>query len=175
MCAVRFDQWEPDGHGLIGNLIKSNVFFFFSSVDEEMEQDKETWMRHKILRGHLEDVYDLAWSPDSLFLVSGSVDNKANVWDVKRGKVKKYLDDHKSFVQGVAWDPQDKLIVTLSADRYMCIYNSNTLKRVRRLNKSTYPVDESSPLFNKQVRLFHDNTLQTFCRRLSFTPDGELM
>lgn len=65
----------------------------------------------------MEDVYDLSWSPDSLNLISGSVDNTAIVWDVLKGKSLSILDDHKSFVQGVAWDPQNKYLATLSTDR----------------------------------------------------------
>ena len=43
-------------------------------------------------RSHLEDVYDICWSKDSKQLVSGSVDNSAILWDVKKGKIfkKKY-------------------------------------------------------------------------------------
>ena len=39
----------------------------------------------KILRGHLEDIYDLSWSCDSCQVVTGSVDNSAIVWDVQKG------------------------------------------------------------------------------------------
>lgn len=87
------------------------------SIDTANEQDKETWLTHKIMRGHIEDVYDLAWSPNSLLLISGSVDNTAIVWDVTKGKSLGILDDHKSFVQGVAWDPQNQYLATLSTDR----------------------------------------------------------
>ena len=46
---------------------------------------KENWTLVKMLRGHLEDVYDLCWSPDSAHIVSGSVDNTSIVWDVQKG------------------------------------------------------------------------------------------
>ena len=36
-------------------------------------------------RGHIEDVYDLSWSPDGSNLISGSVDNSAIIWDVMKG------------------------------------------------------------------------------------------
>ena len=36
-------------------------------------------------RGHLEDIYDLAWSPNGQQLISGSVDNSAIIWDVNKG------------------------------------------------------------------------------------------
>lgn len=65
----------------------------------------------------MEDVYDLAWSPDSTQLISGSVDNTAIVWDVLKGKSLAILSDHKSFVQGVAWDPKNQYLATLSTDR----------------------------------------------------------
>jgi len=39
-----------------------------------------------IFRGHVEDVYDLAWSPDSNQLITGSVDNSAIIWDANKGK-----------------------------------------------------------------------------------------
>lgn len=35
-----------------------------------------------ILRGHPQDVYDIAWSPTSEFLLSGSIDHMAMVWDL---------------------------------------------------------------------------------------------
>lgn len=47
--------------------------------------NKESWVALKVLRGHLEDVYDLCWSPDSTSLISGSVDNTAIIWDVQKG------------------------------------------------------------------------------------------
>lgn len=89
--------------------------------DTTNDQDKEIWLTYKVLRGHMEDVYDLCWSPNSMNLISGSVDNTAIMWDVHKGKSMCILSDHKSFVQGVAWDPQNQFIATLSTDRYTSI------------------------------------------------------
>lgn len=82
---------------------------------------KETWTAIKILRGHVDDVYDLTWSPDSLFLASGEIGCKTIIWDIQKGKSKFQLQDHKNFVQGVAWDPKDKFLATMSTDRYVII------------------------------------------------------
>ncbi|CAG0892297.1 unnamed protein product [Darwinula stevensoni] len=90
--------------------------------DKESEsQWKEKWNVWKVLRGHLEDIYDLSWSPDGNFLLSGSIDNSAIIWDVHKGM-----------------ENQDKEDPGLQ-------------------------------------RLFHDETLQTFSRRLGFSPDGNLL
>lgn len=157
------------------NLFSNRLFENFLFSDENNEADKESWQIFKTLRGHLDDVYDLSWSMDSLHLISGSVDNTAVVWDVKKGKHKVILSDHKGFVQGVAWDPKNQYLATISTDRTLRFFNVNSFKLFRRVNKSKYPVDESSPLYNKPIRLFHDDTLLTFFRRLTFSPDGELM
>ena len=61
-----------------GNLVEG-------SGDSSPSKNKENWTIVKLLRGHLEDVYDLCWSPDSTSLISGSVDNSAIVWDVLKG------------------------------------------------------------------------------------------
>ncbi|CAM9809121.1 unnamed protein product, partial [Hapterophycus canaliculatus] len=40
----------------------------------------ENWSRVCVLRGHVMDVLDCAWSPDDSMLVSCSIDNKVIVW-----------------------------------------------------------------------------------------------
>lgn len=37
-------------------------------------------------RGHLEDIYDICWSSDGKYMISGSVDNSAILWDLTKGK-----------------------------------------------------------------------------------------
>lgn len=49
--------------------------------------------------GHSGDVYDVAWSPDSRFLVSGAVDCTARVWDVRDRREIAKLEGHTQFVQ----------------------------------------------------------------------------
>lgn len=181
--AVNVVRWSPNGEFLASGDDEAVIFLWQLKVagdgvglfDEGEEQDKETWLIYKTLRGHLEDVYDLAWSPNSMELLSGSVDNTAIVWDAKRGKSRAILNDHKGFVQGVAWDPKSKYLATLSTDRYFRLFNAKTYKVFRRLSKARYPVDKDSPWFEKTFRLFHDDTLPTFNRRLCFSPDGELI
>ncbi|RXN28976.1 MORC family CW-type zinc finger 3 [Labeo rohita] len=85
--------------------------------DEDDQLNKESWSVVKTLRGHIEDVYDISWTSDGNFMVSGSVDNTAIMWDVNKGQKMCIFNDHKSYVQGVAWDPLGQYISTLSCDR----------------------------------------------------------
>lgn len=123
----------------------------------------------------MEDVYDLSWSPDSTQLISASVDNTAILWDVYRGKNTHIFQEHQGFVQGVSWDPKNKYVATLSSDRNFRVYNLATKKLITRSGKCILPVPETHELAGESARLYHDDTLQSFFRRLTFSPDGNLV
>lgn len=138
-------------------------------------QDKEKWSVFKILRGHKEDIYDISWSPNNLKLISGSVDNTAIIWDLNKGTNDNILTDHKGFVQGVCWDPKSDYLATLSSDRTCRIFNE-TGKNVKfRISKGTLNLPENHPLHGQVLRYYHDDTLKSFFRRLTFSPDGNLL
>lgn len=83
----------------------------------EPDEGSEIWRTEVSLRGHRNDIYDLAWAPDSCHLISGSIDNTAIVWNVRTGKPVHHLRDHSHYVQGVAWHPLNKFVATQSCDR----------------------------------------------------------
>ncbi|XP_028158726.1 chromatin assembly factor 1 subunit B [Ostrinia furnacalis] len=181
--AVNVVRWSPNGQLLASGDDESIIFVWqqkteketVQTLDQGEEQYKETWVIHKTLRGHMEDVLDLSWSPDSLHLASGSVDNKLLVWDVTRGRYTSIITDHKGFIQGVSWDPQGSIIATASTDRVFRTIDVNTKKVVSRSSKATLPFPPDHPLHEVKVRLYHDDTLQTYFRRLHFSPDGLLL
>ncbi|KAF9174807.1 hypothetical protein BGX21_001032 [Mortierella sp. AD011] len=209
----------------------------FAESDEE-EYERETWRVQSMMRGSLSDIYDLAWSPDGRFIISGSIDNTARIWDVKDAKCIHVITDHHHYVQGVAWDPLGEFVATQSSDRiktlsintnsqicsfssvniYAFKVNKSGLPSVSILGKSTKldltklrstpqpstPVAIATPPPNiktsvggddvkldapiekddaskptkpspKSFRLYHDETLTSFFRRLSFTPDGSML
>ncbi|XP_047456980.1 chromatin assembly factor 1 subunit B [Mugil cephalus] len=141
--------------------------------DEDAQLNKESWSVVKTLRGHIEDVYDICWTREGNFMVSGSVDNTAIMWDVNKGQKLCILNDHKSYVQGVTWDPLGQYVATLSCDRVMRVYSTHTKKKAFCISKmSSGPLAEGEV---KQYRMFHDDSMRSFFRRLSFTPDGSFL
>lgn len=53
--------------------------------DDDLE-DKETWRLKHMCRSMGSEIYDLAWSPDGMFFITGSMDNVARVWNAQTGK-----------------------------------------------------------------------------------------
>ncbi|OTF82764.1 hypothetical protein BLA29_007857 [Euroglyphus maynei] len=157
-----------------------------NNVDNMFESESisiEVWKTHKILRGHNQDVSDLCWSRDGQYLVSGSVDNNVFVWDVNRGtKMHKVVKEHNSYVQGVTWDPLNKYIASLSADRQMIIFNSKNGKTLHKIHKINFENENNGETNNSDnnnksssSKLFYDQTMMSFFRRLTFSPGGELL
>ncbi|XP_077198776.1 chromatin assembly factor 1 subunit B isoform X2 [Paroedura picta] len=141
--------------------------------DDDNQLNKENWTVIKTLRGHLEDVYDICWTPDGNYMASASVDNTAIMWDVSKGQKVSIFNEHKSYVQGVTWDPVGQYIATLSCDRVLRVYNTQT-KRVA-FNITKMPSGGGSEGEVKSYRMFHDDSMKSFFRRLTFTPDGSLL
>ncbi|XP_066926950.1 chromatin assembly factor 1 subunit B-like [Clytia hemisphaerica] len=158
------------------NENKSNNMIDFSDDFGEDIVNKETWNVFKMLRGHVEDVYDLAWSPDSNQLITGSVDNSAIIWDANKGQSLKILTDHKHYVQGVCWDPRGFYIATHSSDRSCRLYGSTHHKCLHNIHRNTSSYMKDGQLTkSKFSKMFIDETMQSFFRRCTFSPDGSFL
>ncbi|RZC33841.1 chromatin assembly factor 1 subunit B [Asbolus verrucosus] len=178
--AVNSVRWAPAGQYLATADDDANIIIWQLKTDnipllEGESNDKETWIVHKVMRGHKEDIYDLCWSPNNQKLLSGSIDNTAILWDFAKGKNEHILTDHKGFVQGVSWDPKSHYIATISTDRICRIYESSGRQIKARIQKGYLPVPKDHYLHNKDVKFFHDDTFKSFFRRLDFSPDGSLL
>ncbi|KAI7808352.1 chromatin assembly factor 1 subunit B [Triplophysa rosa] len=141
--------------------------------DEDSQLNKESWSVVKTLRGHIEDVYDISWTSDGNYMVSGSVDNTAIMWDISKGQKMCIFNEHKSYVQGVSWDPLGQYIGTLSCDRVMRVYSAHTRKKACSVSKMTSAAAADGEV--KNYKMFHDDSMRSFFRRLTFTPDGSFL
>ncbi|XP_075552064.1 chromatin assembly factor 1, p105 subunit [Dermacentor variabilis] len=175
--AVRFSNngellasGDDDANVIIWKQVDKNP----GDVFDETIENKEHWVAQKVLRGHIDDVCDVCWSPDNMYLLSGSVDNSAIIWNIEKGKKVSLLNENKGFVQGVAWDPRDTYFTTLSSDRALRIFRVSNKKVAYKIHKAVVPHEGLSDK-DKGTRLFYDDTLKSFCRRLAFSPDGELL
>jgi chromatin assembly factor 1 subunit B len=52
---------------------------------EDGLEDKETWRVKHMCRSMGSEIYDLAWSPDGVFFITGSMDNIARIYNAQTG------------------------------------------------------------------------------------------
>lgn len=73
----------------------------------------------RALTGHTAPVLSVAYGPRANLLVTGSFDESAIVWDVRRGRALRTLPAHADAIWTVGWDAEGALVITGSADGLM--------------------------------------------------------
>ena len=190
--SVNVIRWNHDGQVLASAGDESVIFLWMENdiknqktLDNDDDESKENWYSFRTFRGHLEDILDISWSNNSTILISGSVDNSVIVWNVNTGDKIAILREPKGFVQGVIYDPLNAIYGVLSTDRCLRIFSTSTNKCIHNVNKiqlnqiSNQPKSEESTTTasasSANCRIFYDDTMKSFFRRMSFSPDGNLL
>ncbi|KAG8230807.1 hypothetical protein J437_LFUL010587 [Ladona fulva] len=71
------------------------------------------------LRGHVQSVYMISWSPDSRLLVSGSADSTLKVWNIQKQKLELELPGHADEVYAVDWSPDGLKVASGGKDKLL--------------------------------------------------------
>ena len=111
-----------------------------------------SWGAVCALRGHCDDVYDLCWSPHGDSLFSGGVDGSTIVWNIGKGKPAQIVREHEHYVQGVAWDPADQYIVSVSLDRTSRIYSATSAAKLGKVSRTGQDRSSTLGLDNNAVQ-----------------------
>ena len=98
--AVNIVRWSPDGKLLASGDDESVIIVWHlkpgdpcgGGLFDDDGENKENWVVYKMIRSHLDDVYDLSWSGCGQFLLSGSVDNAAIITNVHKNNKVRYLE-----------------------------------------------------------------------------------
>lgn len=92
--AVNVVRWCPRGELLASAGDDGNVLLWTpsenpalqSSFGEEDRDDVEHWRVKTMCRSSSgSEIYDLAWSPDGMFFITGSMDNVARIYSATNG------------------------------------------------------------------------------------------
>ncbi|KAJ6472062.1 quinon protein alcohol dehydrogenase-like superfamily [Mycena sanguinolenta] len=89
-----------------------------------------------IVARHPPRVTSVAFSPDSMRIVSGSYDRSVLIWNKITGE-KKSLIGHADWVESVAFSPNGKLVVSGSKDHTVRIWDAVTGEEQRQLGTHT--------------------------------------
>ena len=54
-------------------------------ADPNQLEDKEPWRVKHMCRSNGSEIYDLVWSPDGIYILTGSMDNIARIYDSRDG------------------------------------------------------------------------------------------
>ncbi len=107
-------------------------------------------------------VASAAFSPDGKWLVTGSWDNSAKIWNTQTGQAEMKLEQkHNGYVNTVRYSPDGKRILTSSEDGTSKIWNAESGAMLRSLDQSGTHVKSAifSPDGSQIVTASDDKTL----------------
>ena len=144
-----------------------------------------------LLEGHANPVVSLAFAPDGKWLISGSQDKSAIIWDVEQRALARRLTGHTGPVYGVGFSPDSARAVTGSHDKTLKLWSLADGKAIATLPGHTDKVwslavsgtDGTIASGGGEIRLWDGQTgrlLRTLEHRgdvgaLAFSADGKLL
>jgi WD domain, G-beta repeat/TIR domain len=90
------------------------------------------------LKGHMDQVYSVAFAPDGKILASGSIDGTVKLWEVSTGREIATLKGHAGFVYSVAFAPDGKTLVSGNSDGTVKLWEVGTGRELATLMGRKY-------------------------------------
>ncbi|CAK40796.1 uncharacterized protein An11g07530 [Aspergillus niger] len=160
----------------------------------------------EVTQNHNSDSFEpppqiMTFSPDGLFLASGSYESPVvRIWNVTEGTIAWTLDEHSAAINSLAFSPDNRILVTCSADNSACLWDLTTRTLLHTIDSHSESVNSVAFSPNGQLLAscsdddtvciwdFATYTLQqtlTACPHLgdsiggyksvTFSPDGKLL
>jgi WD40 repeat protein len=85
------------------------------TTDAQLWDTRMGALRKKLV-GHTEQIYGMAWSPDSAMVASGRESGIVRLWDAHAGSELALLQGHTDAIWGLAWAPDGARLVSASDD-----------------------------------------------------------
>ncbi|XP_026314706.1 chromatin assembly factor 1 subunit B [Hyposmocoma kahamanoa] len=127
------------------------------------------------LTRHQKAVNVVRWSPSGELLASGDDESIIFIWKQKNEEPAPNIENGEE-VYKESWVIHKIVKFTFNEHfRVFRTFDISTKKVISRSSKATLPFPPEHRLHSVRVRLFHDDTLQTYFRRLQFSPDGMLI
>jgi hypothetical protein len=92
------------------------------------------------LKGHIDRIWSVAFSPDSQRIVTASSDQTAKVWDAATGQELLTLKGHNAGIRCVAFSPDGQRIVTGSEDHTAKVWEAASGRELLTLKANRVPI-----------------------------------
>ncbi|XP_060199377.1 WD40 repeat-containing protein HOS15-like isoform X3 [Lycium barbarum] len=114
-------RWSPTGPGTSNP--NQQLLLASASFDSTVKLwDVEIGRLVHSLNGHRDPVYSVAFSPNSEYLATGSLDRCLNIWSVKDAKIIKTYSGNGGIFE-VCWNKEGNKVAACFADNVVCVFD----------------------------------------------------
>ena len=96
---------------------------------------------HRALRGHVGEVYAVAYSPDDQVLLTGGQDGTVRLWEPATGTPLAVLEEHTDCVNSIDFAPDGDTFVTASCDKSIKLWSLSRREVIRTLTGHSAEID----------------------------------
>ena len=89
------------------------------------QHEQEQWRFLRTLRADDQEIFNLVFSPDGKFLMSGDTKGILDIWDVQKGILLETIKAHDSDIFTVAFSPDGQWLATGSYDRTIKLWKQS--------------------------------------------------
>src|SRR6266702_2319742 len=117
----------------------------------EQEPPPSGFKLQHTLRGHTEEIRQIAWSPDGRLLASGSNDQTVRLWDVATGRQIRALEGHTDDISGISFSADSRILASKSGDGTVRLWKVDTWEEVISLYESSSNVISLGVAFHPKL------------------------
>jgi small GTP-binding protein len=127
-------QLNPDG-GMLAYMFSPDGKLALSGSDDKTVQlwDLESSRCLRVLEGHTNAVWSVAWSSDQHRALSGAADNTVRLWDLESGRCLHVLEGHTSYVYSVVWSSDQRRALSGANDKTVRLWDLESGRCLRVL------------------------------------------
>lgn len=121
--------FSPDGQRLFAAAGEAGLF------GEITIWNTANWQKEAPLRGHGDQLYSIAVSPDGKTFATGSYDQKILLWSLETKEPIRELTGHNGPVFDLAFHPEGQILASASGDRTVKLWNIQTGERLETFSE----------------------------------------